>query len=63
VNGLLFDPDQPDDLVRQMKRLLEDRSGKLRARLVRNGRTTSKKCSIDAAEKAESAMLAEVTEA
>jgi glycosyltransferase involved in cell wall biosynthesis len=63
VNALLFDPDDPAALVRQMNRLLGDRSGALRTRLVRNGRTTAKKCSIDAAEKAESEMLAEVTEA
>ena len=63
VNGLLFDPDDPDALAGKMRQLLNDRTGKLRARLVRNGRTTSKKCSIEAAEKAERQMLAEVTEA
>jgi glycosyltransferase involved in cell wall biosynthesis len=61
-NGLLFDPDEPKTLVRAMKRLLDDRSGTLRTRLVRNGRRTARKCSLDAAEQAESKMLSEVTE-
>ena len=61
VNGLLFDPDEAGGLERQMRRLLEDREGKLGQRLVRNGRRTSKKCLLDAAEKAESEMLARVT--
>ncbi|MGA8275849.1 MAG: glycosyltransferase family 4 protein [Thermoplasmata archaeon] len=63
VNGLLFDPDKPKTLVRAMRLLLDDRTGKLRARLARNGRRVAKKCSLDAAEQAESEMLAEVTEA
>ncbi len=63
VNALLFDPDESGALVRQMKRLLDDPGGKLRARLVRNGRTTARKCSLDAAERAEGEMLAAVTEA
>lgn len=63
VNGLLFDPDDPTDLPRQMTALLDDRAGRLRSRLVRNGHTTSKKCSIEAAVKAEREMLVEVTEA
>jgi hypothetical protein len=46
-----------------MRLLLEDRSGSLRARLIRNGRTASRKCSLEAAEKAERKMLIEVTEA
>ena len=62
VNGLLFDPDDPAELPRKMRALLDDRSGRLRARLVRNGRTTAKQCSLDAAAKAEREMLAEVTE-
>jgi glycosyltransferase involved in cell wall biosynthesis len=62
VNGLLFDPEEPGDLARKMKALLDDRSGKLRARLIRNGRSVSKKCSLDAAARAEREMLAEVTE-
>jgi glycosyltransferase involved in cell wall biosynthesis len=62
-NGLLFDPDDPVALAGQMRLLLGARSGELRARLVRNGRTTSKKCFLDAAEKAEGQLLAEVTEA
>jgi len=63
TNGLLFDPEDPAALAQQMRLLLEAGSGRLRARLVRNGRTTSKKCSLDAAEKAEGQLLAEVTEA
>ncbi|MFZ0830321.1 MAG: glycosyltransferase family 4 protein [Thermoplasmata archaeon] len=62
-NGLLFDPENPAALAQQMRLLLEAGSGGLRARLVRNGRATSKKCSLDAAEKAEGQLLAEVTEA
>jgi len=63
VNGLVFDPDEPGALKRQMRRLLDDRSGRLTARLVRNGRTTARRCSLDAAEKAEERLLATVTEA
>jgi glycosyltransferase involved in cell wall biosynthesis len=62
-NGLLFDPEDPVSLAQQMRLLLEAGSGRLRARLVRNGRATSRKCSLDAAEKAEGQLLAEVTEA
>jgi glycosyltransferase involved in cell wall biosynthesis len=62
-NGLLFDPDDPKALTAQMRRLLDDDTGRLHARLVKNGRTTSKKCSIDAALKAEKAMLTEVVAA
>jgi glycosyltransferase involved in cell wall biosynthesis len=63
VNALLFDPDEAGALARQMRRLLSDRSGQLTRRLVRNGRVTARRCSLDAAEKAESEMLVEVTEA
>ena len=63
TNGLLFDPDDARALADQMRRLLSAHSGPLRARLARNGRTTSKKCFLDAAEKAEGELLAEVTEA
>lgn len=62
-NGLLFNPEDPRDLERQMRLLLGDRSGPLRARLARNGRTTARACFLDAAEKAEGQLLAEVTEA
>jgi glycosyltransferase involved in cell wall biosynthesis len=58
-NGLLFDPEAPGALAAKMRLLLDDRGGKLRARLARNGRTTSRKCSLDAAEKAEREMLVE----
>ncbi len=63
TNGLLFDPDRPGGLVRKMRLLLDDRSGRLRDRLVRNGRTTARKCSLAAAAIAERAMLVELTEA
>jgi glycosyltransferase involved in cell wall biosynthesis len=63
VNGLLFDPEEPGALAQKMRKLLDDRGGKLRARLVRNGRTTSRKCSLEAAEKAEREMLVEVAAA
>jgi glycosyltransferase involved in cell wall biosynthesis len=62
VHGLLFDPSESGALERKMRLLLDDRSGKLRARLVRNGRSASRKCSLDAAEKAEREMLVEVAE-
>ena len=63
MNGLLFDPDDPTALASQMRLLLDTRSGELRARLARNGRATSRRCLLDAAEKAEGQLLAEVTEA
>jgi glycosyltransferase involved in cell wall biosynthesis len=62
-NGLLFEPDDPKSLARQMRRLLDDRSGQLAARLARYGHETAKQCSLGAAETAERAMLARVTEA
>ncbi|MGA7860296.1 MAG: glycosyltransferase [Thermoplasmata archaeon] len=62
MNGLLFDPDAPGALATQMRLLLSARSAELRAQMARNGRTTSKMCSLDAAEKAEGELLAEVTE-
>ena len=63
VQGLLFDPDEPGQLAHQMRRLLGPQSGPLRDKLVRYGRAAAKKCSLDAAEKAERGMLADVTEA
>jgi glycosyltransferase involved in cell wall biosynthesis len=62
-NGLLFDPDEPGALAQKMELLLNDRSGGLWARLVRNGRTTSKMCSLDAAQTAERDMLTALAEA
>jgi len=62
-NGLLFDPDRTGSLVKQMRRLLDDPSGTLTARLVRNGRTTARQCSLDAAVAAERAMLTQVAAA
>ena len=63
VNGLLFDPATPGDLTRQMRTLLDRRSRALLARIARNAKSASKKCSLEAAERAEREMLAEVTEA
>jgi glycosyltransferase involved in cell wall biosynthesis len=63
VNGLLFDPSDPADLPKKMRALLDDRSGKLSARLVRNARTASKLVSLETAEKAERDLLVGVTEA
>ena len=63
VNGLLFDPERPKDLAQKMRALLDDRSGQLRARLSRNGRTSSRHCSLETAARAEQEMLAAVTEA
>ncbi|HLY77392.1 MAG TPA: glycosyltransferase family 4 protein [Thermoplasmata archaeon] len=60
MNGLLFNPGEPGALERQMRLLLDVRSGGLRARLARNGLMTSQKCSLDAAEKDEGQLLAEV---
>jgi glycosyltransferase involved in cell wall biosynthesis len=62
-NGLLFDPAKAGDLESQMRRLLNDRSGRLRAKLVHNGWATAKKCSLDAAARAERAILSRITEA
>ena len=62
-NGLLFDPEKPGALAQKMELLMDDRSGPLRARLARNGRTTSKKCSLDAAETAERDLLTALAEA
>ena len=62
-NGLLFDPDDPQALVHQMRLLLGAPSGEMRARLARAGGVTARKCFLDAAEKAEGQLLAEVTEA
>ncbi len=62
-NGLLFDPDDPDALVHAMRRLLDTGSGPLRRRLARNGLATSHECSVEAAERAERALLAPPVEA
>jgi glycosyltransferase involved in cell wall biosynthesis len=62
VNGLLFDTEAPGSLARKMALLLDDPSGRLRGKLVRNGRATSKKCLLETAQKAEREMLAELTE-
>lgn len=61
-NGLLFDPDIPSDLARQMRRLLADPE-ELGAHLVRSGRATARKCSLDEAARAESLLLERLLEA
>jgi glycosyltransferase involved in cell wall biosynthesis len=61
VNGLLFDPDDPAALAHQMELILNDDSGALGARLARNARATSKLCSLEAAERTEGRLLAELT--
>jgi glycosyltransferase involved in cell wall biosynthesis len=57
-NALLFDPRRRGALARAMRRLLDDRTGALASRLARRGRTTSRRCSLDAAVRAERAVLA-----
>jgi glycosyltransferase involved in cell wall biosynthesis len=59
-HALLFDPDHVDQLTAKMKRLLSARSGAVRTRLVRNGRTLARKCSVDAAVQRERELLEEV---
>jgi glycosyltransferase involved in cell wall biosynthesis len=59
-NALLFDPDDPGSLVKKMRLLMDDESGRVHAKLVRNGKATSRKCSLDSAVKAEKSMLLEV---
>jgi glycosyltransferase involved in cell wall biosynthesis len=61
-NGLLFDPDDLPTLVRQMRRLLDDR-GEFAARLVRHASDTARACTIGSAARAESKLMAEVLEA
>jgi glycosyltransferase involved in cell wall biosynthesis len=63
VNGLLFDPSDPAALTRKMKLLLDDDAGRLHSRLVKNGRTAARKCSLDAAVRSETAMLEKAMEA
>ncbi|MCI4362990.1 MAG: glycosyltransferase family 4 protein [Thermoplasmata archaeon] len=57
-NGVLFDPDEPGELVVKMSKLLQDEG--LRRRLGRQGFTTAKQCSLDAASEAEGRLFAEV---
>lgn len=63
TNGLLFEPERPGHLEKQMRRLLEDRSRHLHEKLAKNGRTTARKCTLGAAARSERAMLARITEA
>lgn len=62
-NGLLFDPEVAGDLAAQMRRLLDDPTGRLGARIGRRGLQTSRRCSLAAAEQAERELLVELTEA
>lgn len=61
-NGLLFDPDDPAALDRQMRRLLRDPSG-LRDRLIEGGAKTARRCTIENALKAESRLFGKLVEA
>jgi glycosyltransferase involved in cell wall biosynthesis len=61
-NGLLFDPDEPEDLARQIRRLLRSPEN-LARRLAEAGLQTARKCSIDAAERSESRVISEIVEA
>jgi glycosyltransferase involved in cell wall biosynthesis len=63
VQALLFDPEAPGELEARIRRLLDDPKGRLRAKLIRYGRDAAKKCSMDAAERGERTMLADVMEA
>jgi glycosyltransferase involved in cell wall biosynthesis len=56
-NGLLFDPEDPSALTRQMERLLKSR--RLSDDLARNAVPTAERCSIESAARAESALIAE----
>ena len=60
-NGLLFDPEEPGALERQMRRILGSR-GDLAKRLGEAGAATARLCSIDAAARAESRLVGEVVE-
>ena len=60
-NGLLFDPDHPEQLAAQLRRLL--RAPLLGRRLAEEGRATARRCSLEAAAKAEGALLHRLVEA
>lgn len=57
-NGLLFDPDDPRTLDRQLLRLLRDR-GPLREKLAENGRRTAELCSLENGFREESRLFSE----
>jgi glycosyltransferase involved in cell wall biosynthesis len=59
-NGLLFDPDDLDEMVEQMTSLLSD-DGDRRRRLGQAGFRSSSKCSIDTASRAEAKLLTDLT--
>ena len=61
-NGILFDPDQPGSLAKEMSRLLRD-PGELRRRLVERGRSTARRCSVDVAVETETELLGRMVEA
>ncbi len=62
-NALVFDADDPTSLPKAMRRLLGRRSGPLLRRLADGGYATSQVCSVEAAERAERALLAPPLEA
>jgi glycosyltransferase involved in cell wall biosynthesis len=59
-NGVLFDPDEPGELAVKMSKLLDDE--RLQSRLGRQGFTTARHCSLDAAAEAEGRLLTEIVE-
>ncbi len=63
THALLFDPDDPAALAAKMRALLDDPRGRLRGKLVRNGRSIARQCSIEVAVEGEKALLTEIAEA
>lgn len=61
-NGLLFDPDDPSSLARQMRHVLSMR-GDLVRRLTTAGFATARDCSLDAAARAEARLVGRAVEA
>lgn len=62
-DGLVFDPERPEELADRMRRLLDDRSGEIARRLVRGGHRTIRQCQVEAAMTAERALLSGAVEA
>jgi glycosyltransferase involved in cell wall biosynthesis len=60
-NGLLVDPEDPTALAGQIEAVLSDRSA-LARKLVRGGLVAAKKCTIEAAARAESELLGSAVE-
>ncbi len=61
-NGLLFDPDHPTALARQMRRIVQD-DGALRRRLVEGGRRSARACSLETAARQEREVFEHLVEA